>query len=90
MHQQLRTVVASSVVAALMALGSAPAAHAGILDNDTATAIGGHGGNGGIAVGVGLCLINIAVIGDAGCGNNGVADASGGDGGDAEAIADLN
>jgi hypothetical protein len=88
--KKMRSVLVSGMVAALMVLGSAPAAHAGYLDNDKATAIGGHGGNGGIAAGIGVCLINIAVIGDAGCAKNGVADASGGDGGDAKAIADLN
>jgi hypothetical protein len=88
--KKMRSVLVSGMVAALMVLGSAPAAHAGVLDNDTATAIGGHGGNGGLAVAVGICAINIAVIGDAGCGLNGVADASGGDGGDAKALADVN
>ncbi|MGH8930369.1 MAG: hypothetical protein ACRDZO_06965 [Egibacteraceae bacterium] len=89
---KFRKVLASTMLAALMALGSAPAAHAGgpRQDNDEATAIGGNGGNGGAAIGVGVCLIQIAVVGDAGCPNNGVADASGGNGGSAEALADIN
>ncbi len=93
MQRKLRTIIASSMLAALMALGSAPAAHAdGKLtqDNDVATAIGGNGGNGGIAVGVGVCLINVSVLAAAGCANNGVGDASGGNGGSAIAIADEN
>jgi hypothetical protein len=91
-HRKVQTVLASAALAALMALGSAPAAFAGgpTQDNDTATAAGGNGGNGGIAIGVGVCAIQIAVIGNAGCANNGVADASGGNGGNATAIADEN
>ncbi len=89
MQRKLRTIIASSMLAALMALGSAPAAHA-TEDNDVATAIGGNGGNGGIAVGVGVCLINVSVLAAAGCANNGVGDASGGNGGSAIAIADEN
>ncbi len=89
---KFRKVLASTMLAALMALGSAPAAHAGgpRQDNDTATAVGGNGGNGGAAVAIGVCAIQIAVVGDAGCANNGVADASGGDGGNATATADDN
>ncbi|MGH8930368.1 MAG: hypothetical protein ACRDZO_06960 [Egibacteraceae bacterium] len=89
---KFRKVLASTMLAALMALGSAPAAHAGgpRQDNDIATAIGGNGGNGGAAVAIGVCAIQVAVVGDAGCANNGVADASGGDGGNATATADEN
>ena len=89
---KLRSILASSTLVALLALGSAPAAFAGgpFQDNDSATAVGGNGGNGGLALGVGICAIQIAVLGDAGCANNGVADASGGDGGSATAIADQN
>jgi hypothetical protein len=89
-HRNVRTVLASSMLATLMALGSAPAAYAGggLQDNDVAVAKGGNGGNGGIAVGVGVCAVNIAG-GAAGCENNGVGDASGGDGGSAKAIADY-
>ncbi len=88
----MKKILASTMLAALMALGSAPAAHAGgpSQDNDTATAVGGNGGNGGLAVGVGICAIQIAVVGGAGCPNNGVADASGGNGGNALAEADIN
>jgi hypothetical protein len=90
-------VVASSMLVALMALASTPA-YAGAKkggagphqDNDTATAVGGNGGNGGAAVAIGICAVQIAVLGDAGCPNNGVADASGGNGGKAVAIADQN
>ncbi|MGH8930371.1 MAG: hypothetical protein ACRDZO_06975 [Egibacteraceae bacterium] len=82
--------MASTVLAGLMVLGSAPAAHADLQDSDTATAIAGNGGNGGVAVAIGVCAIQIAVLGPAGCANNGVADASGGDGGNATAIADEN
>jgi hypothetical protein len=89
-QRKVRSALVSTMLAALMALGSAPAAHAGIVDNDTAIATGGNGGNGGLAIGIGVCLINVSLFGDAGCANNGVADASGGDGGDAKAIADLN
>ena len=90
--RKVQTVLASAALAALMALGSAPAAFAGgpLQDNDIATAVGGNGGNGGIAAGVGICLIQIAVIGDAGCPNDGVADGSGGNGGVANAFADQN
>jgi hypothetical protein len=93
MQQKSRMRVVGALMVAAMALGSAPAAYAdvsGVVDEDIAHAVGGHGGNGGAAVGVGVCLINVSLFGDAGCRNNGVADASGGDGGDAEAIADLN
>jgi hypothetical protein len=89
-QQKIQTILASSALAALMVMGSTPAAHAGLQDNDVATAVGGNGGNGGIAVGVGVCAINISVLAAAGCANNGVADASGGNGGSAEAIADFN
>jgi hypothetical protein len=89
-----RTILVSASLAALMALGSAPAAYAGVKgglqDNDVATAVGGNGGNGGIAVGIGVCAVNVSILGPAGCANNGVADASGGNGGSAEAIADFN
>ena len=89
---KLRSILASSTLVALLALGSAPAAFAGgpFQDNDSATAVGGNGGNGGLAAGVGICLIQIAVIGDAGCPNDGVADGSGGNGGVANAFADQN
>ncbi|MGH8906697.1 MAG: hypothetical protein ACRD0K_09315 [Egibacteraceae bacterium] len=95
-YHKVRTVVASSALAALMVLGSAPAAHADpkkggpTQDNDSASAQGGNGGDGGLAIGIGICAIQIAVIGNAGCANNGVADASGGNGGNATAIADQN
>jgi hypothetical protein len=82
-----RMILASSMLA-LMALGFAPAVHADTLDNDVATATGGNGGNGGLAVGIGVCAINIAG-GPAGCQNNGVGDASGGNGGNAKAVADY-
>ncbi len=88
--KKARTILASTMLAALMALGSAPAAHADVQDEDVATAIGGNGGNGGLAVGVGVCAIQISVLSFAGCPNNGVADASGGNGGNATAIADQN
>jgi hypothetical protein len=80
------------LMVATMALGFTPAAFAGgpTQDNDTATAAGGNGGDGGLAIAIGICAVQIAVIGDAGCANNGVADASGGDGGNATAIADQN
>jgi hypothetical protein len=83
-----RTILASLTLAALMALGFAPAAHADTLDDDVATATGGNGGNGGLAVGIGICAINVSG-GPAGCQNNGVGDASGGNGGNAKAIADY-
>ncbi|MGH8906694.1 MAG: hypothetical protein ACRD0K_09300 [Egibacteraceae bacterium] len=89
-YRKVRTVVASSVLAALMVLGAAPAQASPRQDNDTATAAGGNGGDGGAAVAIGVCAIQIAVVGNAGCANNGVADASGGNGGDATAIADQN
>jgi hypothetical protein len=87
---KLQTIVGSSLLAAVMALGSAPMVHASVLDNDVATAVGGNGGNGGIAVGVGVCAINVSLLATAGCGLNGVGDASGGNGGNAEAVADYN
>ncbi len=83
-----RTILASSMLAASMALGFALAAHAATLDNDVAAATGGNGGNGGLAVGIGVCAINISG-GPAGCQNNGVGDASGGNGGNAKAVADY-
>ncbi len=97
----MKKILACTLLAALMALGSAPMAFAGDdddddggkgprQDNDVAAAIGGNGGNGGLAVGVGICAIQIAVVGDAGCPNNGVAAAGGGNGGDAKAVADEN
>jgi hypothetical protein len=95
-HRKIRTVVASSMLVALMALSATPAFAGGkkgggpYQDNDTASAVGGNGGNGGAAVAIGICAIQIAVIGDAGCANNGVADGSGGDGGNAVAVADQN
>ncbi len=97
-NRKARNVLASTVLAGLMVLGSAPAAHAedddkggrNLQDSDVATAIAGNGGNGGVAVAVGVCAIQVAVLGPAGCANNGVADASGGDGGNATAIADEN
>ncbi|MGH8906693.1 MAG: hypothetical protein ACRD0K_09295 [Egibacteraceae bacterium] len=90
MQRKLRTRVVGTLTVAMMALGFAPAAFAQTQDNDIASAIGGNGGDGGLAVGVGICAIQIAVIGDAGCASNGVADASGGNGGNATAIADQN
>jgi hypothetical protein len=89
-QRKLRSILASSTLAVLMALGSAPAAHATVQDNDVAVAKGGNGGNGGIAVGVGVCAVNVSLLANAGCTNNGVGDASGGNGGSAEAIADFN
>ncbi|MGH8909889.1 MAG: hypothetical protein ACRD0K_26190 [Egibacteraceae bacterium] len=86
---KFKTILASTSLAALMAMGSAPAALAATLDNDVATAVGGNGGNGGLAVGIGVCAINISLAAPAGCQNNGVGDASGGNGGDAAAIADY-
>ncbi|MGH8909888.1 MAG: hypothetical protein ACRD0K_26185 [Egibacteraceae bacterium] len=91
-QRKLQTILASAALAALTVLGSAPAAYADnvVEDNDVATAQGGNGGNGGIAVGVGVCAINVSLLAPAGCQNNGVGDASGGNGGDASAIADFN
>lgn len=88
----MRSGIAGVLMVAAMSMGFAPAALAGgnEQDNDIATAIGGNGGNGGLALGIGICAIQIAVVGGAGCPNNGVADASGGDGGNATATADNN
>lgn len=82
LRNKLRIVVMVVLIVGTMMFGLAPAAHAG----GAAFARGGDGGNGGIAVGVGVCAVNIAIVGSAGCKNNGVADASGGDGGNAVAI----
>jgi hypothetical protein len=90
MKRTIPATLATAVLAALTALSTAPVAYAGgdLQDNDVATATGGNGGNGGLAVGIGVCAINIAG-GPAGCENNGVALAGGGDGGNAKAIADY-
>lgn len=90
---KVRTILASTMLAALMALGSAPAAYADDAkpvptDNDTATSTGGLGGSGTLGAGVGVCGVNVAG-GPAGCENNGFGDASGGDGGPAIAYADV-
>ena len=94
MQRSMRTGITGALLVATMSLGLAPAALAMDTevkqDNDIATAVGGNGGNGGLAVGIGVCAIQIAVVGNAGCPNNGVADASGGDGGHAKAVADEN
>lgn len=73
-NKKLRPMVAG--VLAALTLGSTPAAHA--VDNLDAS----DAGRGGLAAGVGLCNvlgIQLALVGDAGCAVNGVADASGGD-----------
>jgi len=81
--RKLRIVLMVVVIMGMMMVGFVPVAHAG----DHAIAKGGAGGAGGIAVAVGVCAVNIAIVGDAGCADTGVADASGGHGGKAIAIA---
>jgi len=77
---KLRVIFVAILMVGMLMVGFVPSAYAGV------RARGGNGGNGGIAVGVGVCAVNISLLGSAGCRNNGTANASGGNGGNAIAI----